>query len=376
MPQNERLHLGAPAEGKATPRDAQDDWELERLRATLRELADDRLSSARDLVLEASDALRAWALTAGESWTWDVAGDVLESELAPFLAQQEWRGSVALWIDSVRRAFHHGRARKIEPRIAIAEELGLWVWDPAGVVGLEACNEEWNGDPASAGRRFPRREDCAKTAAETIEPGELVLVASDSETIALALVEAWRQGKQPAALIAEGLPHLDGRQMARRLVSQGIHVTMCYDAALVSLVPSADRVWLGTETLGVAGFLARVGTTALLEECERHDVPAALLATSDKLVPGGDAVLPTWPERSPWLLWDDEPVGVRLASQYIELVSHALVGDLFTERGREAFATLALRALRTEPAAPCNRRPIADASARPLAHERTSAFAP
>lgn len=384
MPLNERLHPGAPADGKATPREASDTGEASnpgeacdsRLRATLRDLGLDRRSTSRDLVIETSEALREWVLATGDDWTWDVAGGALESELAPFLVEQEWRGTVALWIDSLRRTFHHGRARNLlEPRIVIAEELGLWIWDPTGVAGLEECNAEWNGEPSSPARRLPRREDCASAAADTLETGEVVLLDGYSETVALALVEAWRRGKQPSAVIGESLPHLDGRRMAQRLVSQGIPVTLCYDAALVARVPSADRVWLSTETLGVAGFLGRAGTNTLLEECERRDVPAALLATSDKLAPGGDAAIPAWPDRAPWLLWDAAPVGVRLESQYLELVSHALVGELFTEHGREPFAALAMRALRTEPAPRCNVAASLDSSSATYAGNRARALA-
>ena len=45
-----------------------------------------------------------------------------------------------------------------------------------------------------------------------------------------ALEFAWQRGKAPHLLMSECLPLLDGRRMARRLVEEGVLVTLVYDA--------------------------------------------------------------------------------------------------------------------------------------------------
>jgi translation initiation factor 2B subunit (eIF-2B alpha/beta/delta family) len=178
-----------------------------------------------------------------------------------------------------------------------------------------------------------------------------VLVTAWSETVALALETAWRLGKAPAVFLPEGLPDLDGRRLARRLSRAGVAVTLAYDSAVLSLVPRVDRVWLSTEAIGAGAFLARSGTRVLLEECARRDVPVRVLATSDKLVPGGRLELPSWAERETWRLWEDAPEGVRIESQFHEAVPTALleqVGGFLTEIGPEAVAAMHVRALRVE----------------------------
>jgi len=145
--------------------------------------------------------------------------------------------------------------------------------------------------------------------------------------------------------------------MARRLSRAGIAATLVYDAALLSIVPRVDRVWLSTEAIGAGAFLARLGTRALIEECARRHVPATVLATSDKLVPGGALRLPAWADLENWRLWEDAPQGVRLESQFFEAVPTALfdlVGAFHTEIGAETAAAMHVRALRVEPEAPAD----------------------
>jgi Initiation factor 2 subunit family len=303
---------------------------LKSLRSRLAEVARDRAASARQVVQETSGILEQWLLELpGES---PLCGAELELELAEWAEEQAWRGPCARWLDSCR--------------------LAWWEADGSGRPALRALVEEvaiWRGEEA----RFPSRDSLAALAAGELDRGEVVLVTAWSETVALAVESAWRLGKRPEVLLGEGLPGLDGRRMARRLARAGVSVTMAYDAALPSLVPRADRLWLSTEAIGAGAFLARCGTRNLLEECSRRDVPAAILATSDKLVPGGDLRLPAWCERETWPLWEDAPEGVRLESQCFESVPLELAGIFLTEVGTETASALHLRALRVEAAPPC-----------------------
>jgi translation initiation factor 2B subunit (eIF-2B alpha/beta/delta family) len=195
-----------------------------------------------------------------------------------------------------------------------------------------------------------------------VERGEVILLDAFSDTVALALELLARAGRRPHALVAELRPDLDGRRMARRLAQHGIPVSVCYDAALCSNVPRADRIWLSTEAIGSDALLARAGTRSLVEEAERCEVPVYVLATSDKLVPGGELRLPSFCERGDAAAWDDAPPtpptpptpnGVRVESQMYEPVPLDMLPRFITEIGTETPTALHLRALRIESAPPC-----------------------
>ena len=181
-----------------------------------------------------------------------------------------------------------------------------------------------------------------------IGEGETILVPDGSETVTAALIQATANGASPTALLGEGGPDLSGRRAARELARAGVRVRLVYDAAMPSRVSGADRVWLGTEAIGAQGFLARVGSRTVLEEARRLEVSSTVLATTDKLTPGGELAPPIWGDRDDWLLWEDPPEGVRVEAQPFESIALASVDGFHTERGLEAPAALALRALATD----------------------------
>jgi hypothetical protein len=325
---------------------------------------DDRTSTSEELVLDASRRLRAWLAEQPEAWEWERAGRELEAQLRVFDAQQGWRGPCAVWSDSLRRAWHHGRALSRQrpgasARDTLAAEIAVWlagrdgVSVPALAASVPSPSPTWTGEPHAAGLRWPARADLALHAAAALERGEVILVNAFSNTVALALEAAQRAGKRPHALIAEGSPFRDGLRLAERLAPAGIPVTLCYDASLPASLPRADRVWLSTEAIGSDALLARVGTRFLVEEADRIEVPVQVLATSDKLMPGGELSLPRFCALDTALLWEDAPPGVRLESQAYEAVSLDLLPQFVTEIGAETATALHLRALRVEVAPPC-----------------------
>jgi hypothetical protein len=336
------------------------------LAGRLHPVALDRAASAARVVQETASLLRGWIRDQPQETVLD--GRDLERNLSAWAEDQAWRGPCALWLDSLRRAWRAGVAADPEKAGGfLAEELECWLRIDEGdaPTGRSDLSERaprteaalpWNGEPLAPGRRLPSRRDLAERAANDLETGECVLVTSWSETIALSLETAWRAGRRPEVFVGEGSPDLDGRRMARRLARAGIAVTMVYDSAVSALAPRVDRAWLSTEAIGAGIFLARKGTRTLLEECTRRDVPVRVLATSDKLVPGGALRLPAWCERESWLLWEDAPEGVRLEPQMFESVPielAELAGGFLTEVGREAAADLHLRSLRVEAAPAC-----------------------
>jgi hypothetical protein len=358
MPATRRssLEMGLPGTTPAGPELRGPQVEAPRdLGVLLAGLADDRELSALDLVLGTARTLLDWTI----AWPVEVdavqAGRELERGAAAWVDAQAWRGPCALFLHTLRRTWrdHHARGRD-HLQAVLAEEIGLWLWSVEE--GLEEFDENtanWNGTPLARGRRLPSRRAAAEHAAAELRHGETVLATAWSDTVARGLETAWMDGKRPRLLIHEGLPELDGRRMARRLVREGVPVTLVYDSALPSWIESADRIWLSTEAIGAREFLARVGTRLLIDEAHRRGVPVSLVATSDKLVPGGELELPAWCAERAELLWEEPEEGVKLELAFHEAVPLDLVDRLITEAGQETPAQLALRALREEPEPPC-----------------------
>ena len=306
------------------------------------------------LVREAATELHAWLRDSRELADSRELGQLIETGLAPWAKAHAYRGACARFLDGVRRAYWFGiETSEPAPFELLQEELGLWTWTTAQLLG----GTTWNGEPLAAGPRVCLDSDVAQHAAALLGTDHVVCVHGGSDLVADALEFAHEEGKSdPTRTSPKAAPTARGRRMASRLAEAGIAVTLCYDHALPDYVEHADRVWLGSETIGAEAALARVGTTRLLEQAREHEIPIEVLATADDLVPGGELELPTWCLDEPWLLWEYAPEGVRLETQLYEKVPFDLIDAFLTDAGRERPAQLHMRALRTTKSRPCDDR--------------------
>ncbi|MFT5152115.1 MAG: hypothetical protein ACI841_002106 [Planctomycetota bacterium] len=324
------------------------------LQERLRDLAADRASSARSLILEAAPIVDAWLMSRAATWSAAAARLDLAQGLYDFQKAHGWRASVARWIGAMTgtiQLHEQGKdaaAQASERQIAgaplrelLAEEVGLWLSGDVieGFASFDdSASEElglaWDGQPLSAGERLPEREGCVDKISNDILEGERIVVHGYSETVAFVLEAIHEHGMKPEVLLSEGGPDLGGRRMARRLSQRGLQVSFCYDAALYAGLAGCDRLWIGSEAIGERSFLARVGTTALLHEARRQGVRSSLIATSDKCLPSGEPSLPDGWASEQWLLWESAPEGVRVDSQAFELAPLDHVESRVDERSR------------------------------------------
>jgi translation initiation factor 2B subunit (eIF-2B alpha/beta/delta family) len=69
-------------------------------------------------------------------------------------------------------------------------------------------------------------------------------------------------------------------------------------------------------------------------ECARElGVATTVLATTDKLTPGGDLRLPDWASGEAWHLWESAPKDVEVEAQPFESVGLEWVDGVATEVG-------------------------------------------
>lgn len=334
---------------------------VERLRGRLERATVDRTASARRVVLEASTELVRWLEERPVVWNGERAASDLEAGLAPLLHAHGWRGCVATWIDSLRCAFREAERREGHPlRDLLIEECGLWVWSAGNEAQASSfagstssvLEQPWGGEPFAPGRRLASLLPQQEAALELLQRDSCLLVPSYSEGVLQALRAAREAGLDPEVLVGEGGADGSGKWLARELASAGCRVRLFYDAVLSDRLPWADRVWLGTESVGVDGFSARRGASRLVRLAREEGVPVDVFSSADDLIPGGELSLPHWCEDETWLLWEDPAQGVHLDSQLFEIVPADPRTTFLTESGQEDFAALHLRALRTRAQSP------------------------
>ncbi|MEM8710177.1 MAG: hypothetical protein AAGG01_04440 [Planctomycetota bacterium] len=302
------------------------------------DLADDLLPTVENRGLTGAEIVQKVAREAA-AWLRDercrdagVAGALLDLELAAVREAHAWRAPVARFFASLARV---ATRTPVDGGPALREALG------------DEC-AAWSEAPSD---RLPDRSRCAASLLDAdplqpatgLESGEMILIHGWSETVARAVELACARGIKPHLIVSEGGPDLGGRRLARRLVASGLSVDFIYDAALVDACRRVDRIWLGTEAIGVDGLVARVGTHGLLSHARELGVPAVVIATGDKLLEDGVATeLPTWAAEEPWHLWEGAPEGVRVDSQSFERVPLELP-SLFALEGELIGSTDMLR---------------------------------
>lgn len=309
------------------------------LEERLRECAQDRAASARQVALEAAGILVAWLGERPRAWGEGDEGRAraaieLETGWAAWAQDQAWRGPCAQLLDDLRRTFHGCDWRRSGGlREALEQELEAW---------------------PQLGERLADPAELVPHALRRLERGQTLLLYAPSEAVVAALGAAQRAGLDPELLLAQGAPDQSGPRAARELAACGLRVRLAWDAAVLGAVADVDQVWLETEALAPDVFAGLVGTSLLAGEAHRHEVPVHVLCTSDALLPAGAALLPAWGAEERWNLWSQGPRSVRVESQPFELASVDTVDLWITEAGPETLPGLCTRRLRTRAAAPCD----------------------
>lgn len=177
-----------------------------------------------------------------------------------------------------------------------------------------------------------RRRALAQAGAALLDPGDQVATYSRSGTVLAALRHAVEADRRFSVLVSEARPGQEGLLLARDVVQAGVPVTLCTDAALVSLVREADKLIVGADAICAAGLVNKIGTGALVREAARADVPAYVLAGTDKLLP------PSYRRRPPLVtqasMGHDLPAGAWEAGPVFECEPLDPIEAIVTEDGR------------------------------------------
>jgi translation initiation factor 2B subunit (eIF-2B alpha/beta/delta family) len=132
-------------------------------------------------------------------------------------------------------------------------------------------------------------------------------------------------------LCFESRPVNEGRHMAAALAKAGVDVVFAVDAAAQLLVPEADAVLLGADSIGDLGAVNKIGSASLAQAARVAGVPVHVLADETKILPRGfPQVLDD--DRPGAEVWDAPP-GVRIWNRYFEVVPLEWVTSVVTDLG-------------------------------------------
>ncbi len=160
-----------------------------------------------------------------------------------------------------------------------------------------------------------------------------LMTFSNSSTVRRLIIASHKLGGIERVLCSEGRPIMEGLDLARKLNSVGIDVTLYTDAALMSRIVKADAVWVGGDAFSYRGLVNKVGTRALGMLAQKQGIPMISLISSDKLL--APELIPyfSFLPQNPREIASGEAQGINVVNEYYERIPHNLIDYIFTESG-------------------------------------------
>ena len=175
------------------------------------------------------------------------------------------------------------------------------------------------------------QDGVVRTAAELVTRADgWIATLSASGMVRDALIEVRRRNLSPRALVGEGRPRLEGRQLAAALARAGIPVWLMVDAALPMLVSQAQAVWIGADAVTDQGVINKAGSYALALAAREHSVPVYALAGRRKFIPASTPSLQIL-EMPPSEVWAEPAHEVKPRNVYYEMVPLELLRGVVVE---------------------------------------------
>ncbi|KAF2873559.1 hypothetical protein BDV95DRAFT_517405 [Massariosphaeria phaeospora] len=123
-------------------------------------------------------------------------------------------------------------------------------------------------------------QDCAK---DKIESGDVVLTYASSSIVEQTILDAHKKGTSFSVIIVDSKPLFEGKQLARKLVDQGLKVRYYLITGASHAVKEATKVFLGAHAMLSNGRLySRVGTALVSMLAHTQSVPVIVLCESVK----------------------------------------------------------------------------------------------
>jgi len=200
----------------------------------------------------------------------------------------------------------------------------------------------------TAAQSFLKRLDesalsVSRHAGRLLADGMTVLTHSYSETVLRAL----RDQRGIHVICTESRPMNEGVSMAKALAAAGVRVTLATDAAMFSLVPSAQLVLVGADAVSPEAVVNKTGTALLALAARESGVRIYAVCGSEKFLPPG-VRLPAEPPRDPAEVLRGGIPNVTVWNRYFEATPLRRFTGIVSDEGILTADEAANRLARTE----------------------------
>ena len=123
----------------------------------------------------------------------------------------------------------------------------------------------------------------ARSAADKIKDGDVIMTYAKSSIVQRALVRAHEEGKKFRVIIVDSRPLHEGKHLAAALVQIGMDVKYCLINGLSHNIQDVTKVLLGAHAMMSNGRLfSRIGTALVAMEANDADKPVIVLCETIK----------------------------------------------------------------------------------------------
>jgi len=171
------------------------------------------------------------------------------------------------------------RLRKAQPAMAnVSNLVGMVLFSAArkksSVSAANYGNIIRSLSEAMAQRSNGASEDASRNAAAILPEDCHILTHSQSSTVLRALELGMKGGKQFEVYATESYPGMEGKNLAKALVSMEVPVKLVADSAVGSVIPDVDVVLVGADSVLTDGsLLHKVGTRNIAAAAKERGIP-------------------------------------------------------------------------------------------------------
>jgi len=117
-------------------------------------------------------------------------------------------------------------------------------------------------------------EDACRNTAQILPQDGVVLTHSYSSTVLRSLELGFKSGKVLQVFATESYPGMEGKQLAKDLIALGIPVRLVADSVVHSIIPQANLVLVGADSVLKEGSLIhKIGTGNIAIAAKKHGIP-------------------------------------------------------------------------------------------------------
>ncbi len=117
-------------------------------------------------------------------------------------------------------------------------------------------------------------EDASRNTAQILPKDGVVVTHSYSSTVLRSLELGFKSGKVFQVFATESYPGMEGKQLAKDLIALGIPVRLVADSAVLSIIPRANLVLVGADSVLKDGSLVhKTGTGNIAITAKKYGIP-------------------------------------------------------------------------------------------------------